>query len=327
MTPAVPTASPTAQPLTFREHAEAWFARESAGMKRATRAVYATVHRDLIELFGPIGITDLARNTIRAGFDLLAARGLSPSTRIRYRAVLSRILEDARDRELVTENVVLGVRPPRARRVREIVVPTAAELARVLAVLPRVVPPEREMLFRILDATAIRVGECQVLRPADYEPATQRLRVGRTIYRGTLAPGETRDDTPKSNVERWVDVPDSLARDLPGFLACRGAADWMFPGRFGAQPITYAPLREDTVRIADAAGVPGMTAHSFRHARLSLWVAGGADLEWVRRQAGHHSIAFTIARYGAHMKMRDQAVLRDLPPARRDGTDENPPMP
>ena len=308
-------------PITLALHAEAWLVRAAPTLKRSTRVLYAAVVRsDLLPLFGDVALAHVTRGMIRRGLDELRPRAASSSSLIRARAVLGRIFEDALERELVQTNPVRDVKPVRRHTVRRLVIPTAEELARVRAAIPSEVNPERQMLFRILDATAIRIGEAQVLRPTDYDPRTRRLRVGGTIYRGTLAPGDARDDTPKGSVERYVDVPDSLARDLPGFLAARQEAEWLFPGRFG-DPITYPPLAEDMKRIADKAGVPGMTPHSFRHARISLWIAEGADLEWVRRQAGHHSIAFTLRTYGKWMPMREQAVLRDLP-VRRDGADE-----
>ncbi len=304
----------TPAPITFRDHAEAWFNRAAPKLKRSTRDAYAATKDGLLDVFGAHALAEMRRGVIRTGLDAIEeGRDLSPSSMSRHHAVLGRIFADAVQRDLIERNPMLELAPVAMKGVRPLVVPTAEQLDRIVATIRACrLTPERQMLFEILDGAALRIGETQALKPADYENATQRLRVCRTIYRGKLQVGEDREDIPKGNVERWVDVPDSLAAKLRGFLACRREADWLFPGRFGDQPITYAPLREEMVRIATAARMPGMTVHAFRHARISLWVAHGADLEWVRRQAGHHSIAYTIARYGRHMPMREQRVLRDL---------------
>lgn len=321
--PAAPIRSlvPAPAPLTFREHASTWLARAARDWKPATRAVYTAVtHAELLPVFGDLPLDAMTRGVIRAGLDRIQARGLSASSMIRLRALVQMILGDAVERDLLPYNPARDVRTPRRKQVRRLVVPTDAELAKLRAAA-RTLRIEREMFFAILDGAALRVGECQALRPDDFEPSHGRLRIARTVKRTPRAPGESYTDAPKNGKTRFVDLPDSLARDLRGFVAARAQSDWLFPGRFDG-PITYPPISEDMRHLAAVAGVPGMTVHGYRHARISLWIAAGADLEWVRRQAGHHSMSYLLQVYGQHVPMRRQAVLADLPVA--DGTTDEP---
>ncbi len=311
----IPQSIPVPDAVTFRAHAEAWLSRAARDWKPATRAVYTSVTRaDLVAEFGDEPLADLSRGRIRTGLDRIEARGLSASSMIRARALVQMILGDAVERDLLPYNPARDVRTPKRTRVRKLVVPRATDLEQLRTAAKRL-PVEREMFFAILDGSALRVGECQALRPDDFEPSHGRLRVARTVKRTPRTGADDFTDAPKNGKTRFVDLPDSLCRDLAAFVATRRESDWLFPGRFDG-PITYPPIAADFRAIARDAGLVGMTIHGYRHARISAWIAAGADLEWVRRQAGHHSMSYLLQVYGHHVPMRRQAVLADLPVAR-----------
>lgn len=46
------------------------------------------------------------------------------------------------------------------------------------------------------------------------------------------------------------------------------------------------------------AGLAGVTFHGLRHSFVAILVAAGCNVREVSEWAGHHSVAFTLTRYG-----------------------------
>src|SRR6185503_19869704 len=71
----------------------------------------------------------------------------------------------------------------------------------------------------------------------------------------------------------------------------------VFPSRSGT-PLLVENLRRRVLRPAAVkAGAPWAGFHTFRHTCASLLFERGANAVQVQRWLGHHSAAFTLARY------------------------------
>ena len=69
------------------------------------------------------------------------------------------------------------------------------------------------MLFSLLAATGLRIGEALALRSTDFGPDCRVLHVRRSVWRG-------QEQEPKtSNAVRVVDIPEILARELRDYVS------------------------------------------------------------------------------------------------------------
>jgi integrase len=60
------------------------------------------------------------------------------------------------------------------------------------------------------------------------------------------------------------------------------------------------------------AGIPGITFHGLRHSFVAILVAAGCNVREVSEWAGHHSVAFTLTRYGGLFEDGSEAAVDRL---------------
>jgi integrase len=128
------------------------------------------------------------------------------------------------------------------------------------------------MLFSLLAATGLRVGEALALRSTDFGPDCRVLHVRRSIWRGTEQEPKT------SNAVRIVDIPDVFASELRSYLASiRG---YLFATADGK------PLQQRNVlRILH--GVKSVGFHAFRRFRLTWLRKNSVPKDLERYWMGH----------------------------------------
>jgi len=69
------------------------------------------------------------------------------------------------------------------------------------------------VLFLLLAATGLRIGEALGLKASDFGPHCRVLHVSRSIWRGT-------EQAPKTaNAVRVIDIPEVLANELRGYVS------------------------------------------------------------------------------------------------------------
>ncbi len=136
------------------------------------------------------------------------------------------------------------------------------------------------LVFPLMIATGLRVGETCALRPCDFDVWSGALRV-----RG------------KGARERTVFVVNErLARLLARHAAARAALEGPGCALFlndAGRPLTPANVRLRLRRLADAAGAGRVTPHMLRHTSATLHLERGVDIRFVQRLLGHASIATT----------------------------------
>lgn len=100
----------------------------------------------------------------------------------------------------------------------------------------------------------------------------------------------------KGNKERLVWFPKMLLPALGDYMQARMAlakqSIFFFVSYRSNKKLGYTNLRRMLLKIAKASGLH-FTAHQFRHTCFSLMAEQGVDLETIKEQAGHVSVATT----------------------------------
>jgi integrase len=81
----------------------------------------------------------------------------------------------------------------------------------------------------------------------------------------------------------------------------REANDWIFasPVQLGKLPYSYTGTRQELERAAKAAGIGGVSTHSFRHSYRSWLSSLGTSLDVTKQLMRHSTITMTFDEYGA----------------------------
>jgi integrase/recombinase XerD len=144
--------------------------------------------------------------------------------------------------------------------------------AELIAILSKTKKRKYVMLFSLLAATGLRVGEALAVRSSDFGPDCRVLHVRRSVWRGTEQEPKT------SNAVRIVDIPEVFASELRGYLASLNG--YLFATADGK------PLQQRNVlRILH--GVKSVGFHAFRRFRLTWLRKNSVPKDLERYWMGH----------------------------------------
>jgi integrase len=324
--------------LTFAQYTEQYLPKVEPELKRSTYIDYAgCARRQLVPLLGDRLLPDIRRRDVKDLRRRLRTAGFSETNADKHVRILSAILSEAVEDELIPANpaLALGRRrrsKDRAARHKRIVPFTAAELAALLETArTHAITRNHQTLFPfreryafllLLARTGMRLGEAVALQWGDIDWRGGFVLVQRAYVRGELS-------VTKSGKSRRVDLSAQLQAVLRERFAERfqrvvaldaerqaaleaeafaaAAAEWIFPGPDG--PMDEHAFRRRTFKpLLVAVGLRHMRVHDLRHTYASLLLGAGADLKYVQEQLGHHSAAFTLATY-AHLLPSDRHGL------------------
>jgi integrase len=199
------------------------------------------------------------------------AKELKPSSVLSFTGTLRQVLDFI---DLPAGNPARhrNVKLPRQTR-EEARPPTGREFR---AIVEGVLPKYR-LFVRILEATALRIGELSQLTWGDVNTADGQLRVSIARTKGGTAG------------QRWVQVPRPLMELLEETvqLEDRVPARLVFPG------VTGAGVRASMSRACRLAGLANYSPHDLRHRRASLWHFQGVPLREVQQRVGHSDMSVT----------------------------------
>jgi integrase len=228
--------------------------------------------------------------------------GLSARSVLRYHQILHAALRQAVRWQLLIRNPADAVEPPRASR-RELQMVTPAQARAVMAAADETsIGP----FVRLALLTGMRRGELLGLRWADVDLDGGALHVQQTAQR--IVGQGIIFRQPKTRLSRRSIAlsPDAVAvlrqhrrrqaeaRLLAG--SAYGDRDLVFATGLGT-PLEPGNLRRAWVRIAGAAGVPGLRIHDLRHAHATLMLAQGVHPKVVSERLGHASVNITLDTY------------------------------
>ena len=299
--------------VTFGDHAREWIktyaGRTNRGFRESTRATYRRALESYaipyFDVERGLRLSEIEPRDVKAFIRWVAAKpnpnykrkpGAKTERRLlSKRAVASiyapvrALFGDAVEDGLLRSNPAYGVRVsvtqenPDAKLARAL---TVAELRVFLST----VDLEWRLFFEFLTQTGLRWGEATELRWSD-------IRFGaHPVVRVTRQWNRKRVDAPKSRYGvRDVPLSPSMAKALWTRQSASDALIFSTPtgDRLNASNVRQRVL----IEAAEAAGVPWLTFHSFRHTCASLLFANGKNAKQVQMWLGHHDPAFTLARY------------------------------
>ena len=255
-------------------------------------ANYRTIlERHIIPLIGAERLSRLTMPGVRNFADrLLESRSRATSARALHH--LRMILKEAQGRGLISQNVAVGVRLPKAGREKsKVEIPTRAALKAMLAASSNNLKP--------FVMTAIFTG----LRASELRGLTWR---NLDLKKGTLSVTQRADcfdqiGLPKSEAAyRTIPIASALVSELKGWkLRCPvSKLDLVFAAPTGGVLNYKNFMTRQFQPMLQEANLPRMGLHALRHAAASAWIHQGIDLKRLQTWIGHGSIQLTIDRYG-----------------------------
>ncbi len=288
--------------VTFAEYVADWLdsyaGRTVGGLRQSTRDDYRwSLETKAVPFFAErvARLPDIEPRDVRAYvawlFDAKAqGRELAVNTVRAHVASLKVLMASA------VEDGVLRYNPAAQVRVSRPGVPVKPEKARVramdadqLAALLDGLHPDWRLFFELLAATGCRIGEALELRWSDVDFGAKRLHVSRQVYHGVVGP-------PKSSTGvREIPLSTAMCRRL---WRLQGTAEeLLFTGPRGMNVDQRWLARQVLDPATEAAGVPWVSFHVFRHTCASVLFAAGKTPKQLQVWLGHSDPAFTLRVY------------------------------
>ena len=294
-------------PILMRDFVQMWLVNAKGSLAAKTYVNYSQIlGLYVLPSLGDRSLTALSWADVKGLLQEKQHAGLSVNTVRLIRAVISSILTDAAEEQVITVNPVLGQR--RKRRASQSlaldVCPFTWEqkqtFERTLFEMEREgrLSPSYCMLLSLLLKTGLRPGEGRALKVGDIDFHGRRLRVERAA---TLAGGIKGT---KTGEKRWVDLSDGLLAQLKIYVTLLQAEDeargkeseWLFPSLTGTLLDERHVVRAFH-RVLEGAGLPRFRVYDLRHTFASLLLSSNIPLPYVSQQLGHSKPMITLKFY------------------------------
>jgi len=293
--------------LTLREYGEPWveryLGRGRGGFREGTRDEYRRqLEQYVYPYFKNAKLTEVTPSKVAAFVGWLCdedkqGRALSDATVRNIMAPLRACLASAVREGLIRSNPARDADLPHRPTAEEseeeqVKAMTTEELSTLLALIPE----RHRLLFRFLAATGLRISEVAALRwrHLQLDGSSPHVMVRRALVKGRTGPPKSRHG------RRSVPLDAELVRAL---RKARKDSDWpgeddlVFPAGNGS-PLSQSNLYRDALKLPrEEASLTWVGFHTFRHTCASMLFAQGRNAVQVQRWLGHHSPAFTLARY------------------------------
>jgi integrase len=241
-------------------------------------------------------VADLKRATFerrRPNGTLIKTYRLSRKTILNVVGVLKLVLGR---RVWMTWELDLG--KPRRGRQRYF---TQDELRQILMAAPE----GYRVLFALLAATGLRIGEAAGLHLDDLDLDNGVIYVRRSVWKGQELEPKT------ENAVREVDIDPTLAAVLRGYIGSSRRTR-LFEARNGA-PLSAGNIRKRVLHpLLARLGIPKAGLHAFRHSRVTLLRKNGTPADLQMQWIGHSSLKTTdrYAHTDQELEYRRRAACR-----------------
>jgi integrase len=301
---------------TFGEFGRQWLdTHGEVNLKYSTLKGYQAILK--IHL-GPLADRPLDQITLAEIRELIFTKlktGLAPATVTRIKALISGILSQAVEDEIIQSNPTarMGKLIKNKDQKKDVNALTRDEARAMLDVLKKHYRRHHPFFLCAL-LTGMRLGELLGLEWGDIDFRGGFIEVRRAHVKGHIT-------TPKSGKSRRVDMGPQLAETFKTLRTERKkeslAKGWgEVPGRVFINEVGQV-LDEGNLRrrvfypTLVKAGIRHIRIHDLRHTYASMLIQNGESLAYVRDQLGHSSIQITVDIYG-HLVPGDnkQAVAR-----------------
>jgi integrase len=290
-------------PPTFADLAEEWRSTVvPATLAHSTAQDYNRIlDGHVMPVFGERPADQITRGDVKTFLLGKAADGLSASTVIHIKSVISGVLNLAVDREIINTNPAhrLGKLVSKEQREKVDIEPfTEEEVQKILAAFREKRP--RDLPFiAFLACTGCRAGEAIALTWDNVD-----LDSGRANIQWSRTRGKT--TRPKNGKPRTVELSASLVELLKvhrtqmkkeALAKGRAVPEMVFSTTAGTYlDITHVRPRA-WIPMLKEAGVAYRKMHTLRHTYATQRVSAGDNVADVSQQLGHHSVQFTLDRY------------------------------
>lgn len=304
------------QKMTFGEYIEGWLTSLGTVQGRAPSTV-ASYRRNLrnhvLPTLGNLRVQDLTPAHLDRLYGQLRTTGskktggpLAPRT-VRYvHTIIGKALADALDADLVVRNVATRAKPPTAKSAK------AAEQswwkpAELRTFLEKVGKEEHFPLFRLAAMTGMRRGEVCGLRWCDVDLDAGIVKVRRQIV--TVDHALVTSEHPKTDHgRRSIEIDAETVAVLRRHRAVQAARRLAIGPGYDDNDLVFArvdgsPLHPEYVadtfrRRVLRSELPYIRFHDLRHSHAAHLIAAGRDVLVISKRLGHHSVAFTLDKYG-----------------------------
>ena len=288
---------------TFAELAAEWQEKVvPASYKASTATDYVRdLEKHIIPTFGDMPVDQITRWDVKGLLLGKLNSGLAPSTVNHIKAVTSLVLALAMDSELIQANPARNLgKLWREKPGDSAIQPYTIEEAQKLLKAFNDKEPWHYALVATLTLAGLRLGEANALEWRDIDFENRVFHIRRNTVRGVT-------DTPKSNKTRKVDMAATLTEILKVHQTAMKretlARGWgKVPALVFLSP-QGEPLSPKNFRkyvwypTVEAAPIPRRRIHDLRHTYVTLRISAGDNPADVSKQAGHHSVKFTLDRY------------------------------
>lgn len=155
--------------------------------------------------------------------------------------------------------------------------------AELVALFARAATLQSRTLLQTAYATGLRVSEVCALRINDIDSHPDRMCL--RVRHG------------KGGKDRYTLLSPTLLEALRYYWCAYHPNEWLFPGRNGSDPITYAGAHfhyhqaRSAAKISKSGGI-----HTLRHCFATHLLEAGVDLATLQKLLGHHHLS-TTSRY------------------------------
>lgn len=262
------------------------------GLSEDTREDYRhCLDHDLIPFFRGLKLSEIEPPDVRRLVARLEKCDLSRASIKKRIATLGALLATAVEDGELRYNPAREVRIGAAGRdpVKKCAM-TRNQLAAVLAAAPN----EWRLFLAFLAHTGLRISEAVGLRWFDVDFGRRLISVTSQVRKG-------KRKSPKSeHGVRQIPLSEEMARSLWKARSAsnyRADTDPVFPATNGS-PLRPPNIHDRVIKpAAKKAGVPWVSAHTFRHTCASLLFEGGKNPKQVQEWLGHHASGYTMDTY------------------------------
>lgn len=276
----------TTPATTFETQAKRWLeslaSRRRRPVKPATIAGWShCLDRWVNPTLGTKALNEVSNGAARELVEVMTAAGMSAKTIVNNFAVVKAVLASAVDKEgsqiypRTWNHDFIGL-PIVHKADQELQTVSQAQLQTILAnALERYT-----ILFALIAATGLRIGETVGLRHSDFSNECRVLHVQRSVWKGKAQPPKTK------NAVRLIDVPEELAKVLCKYVRPTDDA-YLFETRNGT------PLNDrNALRALHATGIK-VGFHALRRFRTETLRRARVHEDLVRMWLGHASGSVT----------------------------------
>lgn len=293
---------PTAGKVTLKELGEAWMSRQVHWKPSYRRSIESSWNTHILPHWGKWPIASITRSELQSW---IASIGKSRSTASRCATIMSSILKDAVEDQLIHSNRAANLSlPPKQEQPRMYLNHRQVEAFAEAA-------GSKGLVILTLAYTGLRWGELAGLHGPDVDVTGRRISVNRNAVEvgGKIVVG-----TPKNHELRTLRIPNFLADELKGNVP----DGIVFPNSRGkyAQPPRASEKSRSWFKDALDKMDFRLTPHDLRHTAASLAVSSGANVKAVQRMLGHKSAAMTLDVYSDLFDSDLESVADSLDAAR-----------